>query len=50
MPFHKNVFVNCPFDSDYLSLLRPLLFSLTKFWYRPAVEILTFNKRYFNNR
>jgi hypothetical protein len=25
MPFHKNVFVNCPFDSDYLSLLRPLL-------------------------
>jgi hypothetical protein len=28
MPFHKNVFVNCPFDSDYLLLLRPLLFTV----------------------
>lgn len=28
MSFHKNVFVNCPFDSDYLPLLRPLLFTV----------------------
>lgn len=26
--FSKNVFVNCPFDKDYLSLLRPLLFTV----------------------
>jgi hypothetical protein len=28
MGFDTNVFVNCPFDSDYLPLLRPLLFTV----------------------
>jgi hypothetical protein len=27
--FDRSVFVNCPFDQDYLSLLRPLLFTVT---------------------
>jgi len=26
--FDKNVFINCPFDQEYLSLLRPLLFTI----------------------
>lgn len=29
MPFERNVFVNCPFDTEYLPLLRPLLFTIT---------------------
>ena len=26
--FDKNVFINCPFDREYLSLLKPLLFAV----------------------
>src|SRR6266404_2208861 len=26
--FSKNVFINCPFDSEYNSLLRPILFTI----------------------
>ena len=26
--YNKNVFVNCPFDEEYLSLLRPILFTI----------------------
>ena len=26
--FSSNVFINCPFDSDYVPLLRPLLFTV----------------------
>ena len=28
MPFGRNVFINCPFDAEYLPLLRPLLFAI----------------------
>lgn len=28
MPFDKNVFINCPFDKDYMPLLRTLAFVL----------------------
>jgi hypothetical protein len=28
MPFETNVFINCPFDSAYKPLLRPLLFTV----------------------
>ena len=28
MPVERNVFVNCPFDEAYYSLLRPLLFTI----------------------
>lgn len=27
MPYSSNVFINCPFDEDYYSLLKPLLFT-----------------------
>jgi len=39
MPFHKNVFVNCPFDSDYLSLLRPLLFTVIDLGFAPKIAL-----------
>ena len=27
--FDRNVFITCPFDAEYIPLLRPLLFTLT---------------------
>lgn len=35
--FSRNVFVNCPFDSDYLSLLRPLLFTIIYIGFVPRI-------------
>lgn len=35
--FSDNVFVNCPFDSDYVSLLRPLLFTIVCLGYSPRI-------------
>jgi hypothetical protein len=35
--FSKNVFVNCPFDSDYIPLLRPLLFTILYLGYNPRI-------------
>lgn len=28
MSFEKNIFINCPYDAAYLSLLRPLIFTV----------------------
>jgi hypothetical protein len=28
MPYHKNVFINCPFDNDYYPLLNSLIFTV----------------------
>lgn len=28
MSFEKNVFINCPFDKDYIFLIRPLIYTL----------------------
>jgi hypothetical protein len=39
MPFHKNVFINCPFDADYLSLLRPLLFTVIDLGFVPKIAL-----------
>lgn len=39
MSFHKNVFVNCPFDDDYRPLLRPLLFTITYLGFRPRIAL-----------
>lgn len=30
MSFQKNVFINCPFDSDYRNLLKPIIFTIKK--------------------
>jgi hypothetical protein len=35
--YESNVFVNCPFDGKYLSLLRPLLFTIAYIGYRPRI-------------
>src|SRR5215208_2301788 len=35
--FSRNVFVNCPFDSDYLPLLRPLLFTIVYVGFVPRI-------------
>jgi hypothetical protein len=37
--FPTNVFVNCPFDSDYLPLLRPLLFTLIDLGFTPRIAL-----------
>ena len=39
MNFHKNVFVNCPFDDEYRPLLRPLLFTITYLGFRPRIAL-----------
>ena len=39
MSFHKNVFVNCPFDEDYRPLLRPLLFTITYLGFKPRIAL-----------
>lgn len=37
--FDRNVFVNCPFDDDYVSLLRPLLFTIVALGYTPRIAM-----------
>ncbi len=37
MAFDKNVFINCPFDEQYLSLLRPLLFTVIYLGFDPRI-------------
>jgi hypothetical protein len=39
MPFQKNVFVNCPFDAEYLPLLRPLLFTVIDLGFAPRIAL-----------
>lgn len=35
--FEKNVFVNCPFDSKFKALLRPLIFTILYFDFNPRI-------------
>lgn len=35
--FDKNVFINCPYDKQYLRLLRPLLFTIVSLGFRPRI-------------
>lgn len=39
MPFERNVFVNCPFDDEYNSLLRPLVFCLVYLRFEPRIAL-----------
>ena len=39
MQFETNVFVNCPFDSDYLSLLGPILFAIIDVGLMPRIAL-----------
>lgn len=35
--FETNIFINCPFDKEYDSLLRPLLFTIVFFGFTPRI-------------
>ncbi len=35
--FSKNIFINCPFDSKYTKLLRPILFTIIYLGYHPRI-------------
>lgn len=35
--FEKNVFINCPFDDDYIRLLQPLLFTILYLEFNPRI-------------
>lgn len=37
--FAKNVFINCPYDSEYYSLLRPLLFTIVYLNFNPKIAL-----------
>lgn len=37
MDFSRNVFINCPFDSEYVPLLRPLLFTVLFLNFNPRI-------------
>ena len=39
--FNKNVFINCPFDSEYDSLLKPILFTIIYFGFTPQIASRT---------
>lgn len=38
MSFEKNVFINCPFDEQYLPLLRPMLFTTIYLGMTPRIS------------
>lgn len=37
--FENNVFINCPFDTEYFSLLRPLLFTIAYLGFVPRIAL-----------
>lgn len=37
--YSKNVFINCPFDDDYFELLRPLIFVIVYFDFKPRISL-----------
>ena len=41
MGFDRNVFINCPFDEEYLPLLRPLLFTTIYLGLNPRIALET---------
>jgi hypothetical protein len=43
MGFDRNVFINCPFDEEYLPLLRPLLFTVIYLRFNPRIALETLN-------
>jgi hypothetical protein len=38
MAFESNVFINCPFDREYRTLLKPLLFTILYLEYKPKIS------------
>ncbi len=38
MAYSKNVFINCPFDDDYYSLLKPIIFTVLYCGLKPRIS------------
>lgn len=43
MSFEKSVFINCPFDEDYIPLLKALLFSVIYLGFTPRIALERFD-------
>ncbi|MCK6438839.1 MAG: hypothetical protein L6Q71_01400 [Planctomycetes bacterium] len=43
MSFQKSIFINCPFDDEYLPLLRPLLFTTIYLGFSPRIALERLN-------
>ena len=41
MDYHKNVFINCPFDNAFFPLLKPLLFTIIYIDLNPKISEAT---------
>jgi hypothetical protein len=41
--FERNVFINCPFDQEFLPLLRPLLFTVLACGFTPRIALERFD-------
>ena len=39
MSYDTNVFINCPFDDDYMPLLKPMLFTIKKLGFKPRISL-----------
>lgn len=40
MSFDKNIFINCPFDKDYINnLLKPMLYAIIKIGFNPRLSL-----------
>ena len=39
MAFETNVFINCPFDDDYINTLRPILFCTLDLGFNPRIAL-----------
>jgi hypothetical protein len=39
MSFETSVFLNCPFDDEYLPLLRPILFAIIDLGFTPRIAL-----------
>ena len=39
MSFRLNVFINCPFDKEYVDLLRPLIFCILALGFEPRIAL-----------
>lgn len=38
MGFEKNIFINCPFDKEYVPILKPIVFCVVYLDYHPLMS------------
>mgnify|MGYP001209380134 CR=1 FL=1 len=39
LDFEKNIFINCPFDTEYYHLLRPLIYTILYLGFNPRIAL-----------